>query len=233
MEEFPSSASVVRQAAMKKALIKTTELIDKQFKATKEKERLKGLSQEERNRANLQNQISAAMGGGDEENDADAVLKMINGLAGMKYREIDEDGNILDDEAGDEADKKGVTPEDLLGELRAMREQQAASISALTSRMGALEAAVMRGAGLASSDPGFAASRSLSAGLDAWRGYSAHFGQLRIGLLRLMRHRLGRGWRSWLEFIVDRFRSQLVLRDAGGGEEGGGREYGPNVTVHV
>ena len=93
MEDYPESAAEVRREAMRQALIKATELINTQVQRKRERERRKAMSADEQASMDRQNQMRDAMGGGVDENDADdpdEVLKMICGVGGMKYREMND-----------------------------------------------------------------------------------------------------------------------------------------------
>ena len=113
MSEYPTSAAELRQAAMKQALIKTTELIDRAVTKKREDARMRTMSTEERQRAKMAQAMSQAMSGegadggeggggmgglGGGSADPDEVLRMINGIGGMKYRDVDQEGQVEEGE---------------------------------------------------------------------------------------------------------------------------------------
>lgn len=149
---------------MTAALIKATELINAQVRRKRETKRRKSVSASERGRLERQAQMQSAFGGGDdspggyENEDPDDVLRMICGVGGMTYREV-ENGQIVggnEEASADGGGGKGsgnASIDRLFDEVKAMREEQQSDAAFTARRIEKLEVAMMRSNGMEQRDP--------------------------------------------------------------------------------
>ena len=185
--------------------------------------------------------------GGAEPDDPDDVLRMICGVASMPYREL-KDGEVLEPEEAAAAPSKygndsirgggafhtghtggGVASsaavERLLGEMRAMREEQQSDAAYTASRLQKLEATMMRSAGMEQRDPSMLVRRphvqralrtcaAMNGAMQTWRRYAARMGLLAAAWGRLADKRLYVGWNTWLDYAVHRMYYTSCVRRA-------------------
>lgn len=107
------------------------------------------MSEEERKANDAKNNMANVLGGGDgaaEELDGDAVLKMIAGVGGAEYKELDEEGNIIEAAKDGPADISAVLRElrGMRAEQSLMRQQQLADSELLKVRVSELEDGLRR-----------------------------------------------------------------------------------------
>lgn len=225
LAEYPISAAEVRRAAMRQSLVKVTELIYTQMTKKRRKQKRSSLAPGEGQRQEAMDALAAAMGGaspdGDGGEDPDDVLRMICGIGGMKYREM-EDGHIVGDD--DDEDGSDMTLEKLWLAIANLRDEQQTDTITTHARIAALETALMRSAGLEKRDPSFLMRRpavqralrtcaTLHAAMVTWRQARDESRQMRTAWARMSMRRLYAGWITWLGLSVRNMRHrQLLMR---------------------
>ena len=243
---YPKSAAELRQCAMKEALIKTTDLIDRAVTKKREEAHLASLSGEERQRARMAQAMTQAMsgaadggGGGDGDgggggggggaaggsaaSDPDEVLRLICGVGGMTYRDVDADGEVVGGEDDDEA--LDPTPHNLMAQVRAARDDAQADAGYTHARLKSLEGALLRSTGMERRDPSFLINRpavqralrtcaQLSTALLVWVRQTRHAQAMRLADGSQWGRRVAGVFNRWLLASVRRMRARQLERTA-------------------
>lgn len=224
---YPVSAAEVRRSAMTSAMVKATELINASVARSKAKQARAHETADEAKARERQAMLLGAMGGtapmdDSEADDPDEVLRMICGAGGMKYRQIDsKTGEIVEGEGEDGNGGNESALEKLLGEVRAMREEQQAEALWMHSRIERLEGReglVRRDSKALMARPAVQRALRLCAALQPalrmWRSQAARSRTVHDSLVRLSFKQLFLGWNTWLGFTVQSMHLRQLLARA-------------------
>ena len=181
-------------------------------------------------------QLAAGFGGeaadadGDGPDDPDDVLRMICGVGGMKYREMDDNGEIVDDGEG-EGEGGSASLETLLREVRGLREDHQSDALWTHARIHQLESA-MRERGMSTRGPAMHLRRpavqrtirncsTMQQAMLLWRARGFERKQMHVAWARLQYKGLSSGFNKWLAHaarglfmrqVLARARQQAVVR---------------------
>ena len=132
------------------------------------------------------------------------------------------DGQIVDEEGGEEDGEGGATMDRVLSQVTALCEAQQNDALVTHARIAALETALIRSTGVgATRDPSMMMRRPavqqalrrcavLATAISRWSKRSLALRTKREVIVRMAQRRLFHGWNSWLEYSVRRMHSEQL-----------------------